>query len=155
MAAGPTWLDEEPVFTDALGRPLDPNAVSKRFKVLAKAVGLNGSVHTLRHSAATALLGSGVDVRTAAARLGHDPSVLLKTYAHHVASRDEAAASAVGGLSSARPREVMFAQTAPHDALAPGPRKHERPAYGPFWCGPWRDRTSDLGIKSPLLYQLS
>jgi hypothetical protein len=22
-------------------------------------------------------------------------------------------------------------------------------------CGPWRIRTSDLGIKSPLLYQLS
>jgi hypothetical protein len=26
---------------------------------------------------------------------------------------------------------------------------------GPFASGPWRTRTSNLGIKSPLLYQLS
>ena len=32
----------------------------------------------------------------------------------------------------------------------------ERPRFqGLFACGPCRDRTCDLGIKSPLLYQLS
>ena len=34
-------------------------------------------------------------------------------------------------------------------------RKHKIPPCGPFAYGPGRGRTCDLGIKSPLLYQLS
>jgi site-specific recombinase XerC len=35
------------------------------------------------------------------------------------------------------------------------PKNEKFPAVRGFSSGPWRDRTSDLGIKSPLLYQLS
>src|ERR1700757_3075615 len=35
------------------------------------------------------------------------------------------------------------------------PRNKKTPAGAGLLSGPWRDRTSDLGIKSPLLYQLS
>lgn len=48
--------------------------------------------HALRHSNAVALLTQGVDVKTAADRLGHNPAVLLRTYAHHIPSADQAAA---------------------------------------------------------------
>src|SRR6266487_5936882 len=34
-------------------------------------------------------------------------------------------------------------------------RRHKGPVCGLFSYGPGRDRTCDLGIKSPLLYQLS
>jgi hypothetical protein len=42
------------------------------------------------------MLSSGVDVKTAASRLGHSPRVLLATYAHFVRSADEAAAARLG-----------------------------------------------------------
>jgi integrase len=45
--------------------------------------GFDITFHALRHSCAIAMLSSGVDVKTAAGRLGHSPRVLLATYAHH------------------------------------------------------------------------
>jgi integrase len=49
--------------------------------------------HGLRHTAAILLLTSGVDVKTAAAWLGHNPALLLNTYAHFVPSADREAAA--------------------------------------------------------------
>jgi integrase len=54
------------------------------------------SFHGLRHTAAILLLTSGVDVKTAAARLGHNPALLLRTYAHFVPSADRDAADRLG-----------------------------------------------------------
>ncbi len=56
----------------------------------------------MRHSAATALAGRGVAVRTIAGRLGHaNPNVTLRTYAYFldVAHRDAADVMAGLGLS--------------------------------------------------------
>jgi integrase len=40
-------------------------------------------MHVLRHTAASAWLAAGVDIRTVAEYLGHsDPGFTLKTYAH-------------------------------------------------------------------------
>jgi integrase len=72
-----------------------PHTVQSKFKALADEHGFDASFHTLRHTAAVALLSSGVDVVTAAGRLGHTPAVLLKVYAHFIPSADEAAAEAV------------------------------------------------------------
>jgi integrase len=49
--------------------------------------------HDLRHFAASVMLGAGHDPFTVATRLGHDPAVLLRTYAHIIPSRDTQAAS--------------------------------------------------------------
>ena len=49
-------------------------------------------MHALRHTAATLLIGSGVDVRTAAAVLGHaNASVTLGVYSHVVAGAERSA----------------------------------------------------------------
>lgn len=59
--------------------------------------------HSLRHLAATTLIAEGVDVRTAASRLGHsDPSTTLRVYAHAV-ERNERAAAAILGSALALP----------------------------------------------------
>ena len=61
--------------------------------------------HHLRHFAATMMLSGGVDVRTAAGRLGHaarDSSVTLRTYAHVLEQRDREAAAVLGALFEER-----------------------------------------------------
>jgi hypothetical protein len=42
-----------------------------------------GTLHALRHTAATLALTSGVPVHIVAARLGDNPKTVLGTYAHH------------------------------------------------------------------------
>ena len=54
------------------------------------------SFHALRHSHASALIASGLDVLTVSRRLGHgSPVVTLNTYAHLFAKTDTAAAAAI------------------------------------------------------------
>ncbi|WP_455803973.1 tyrosine-type recombinase/integrase [Clostridium butyricum] len=40
------------------------------------------SIHELRHTYATLLIGNGIDFKTAAQLLGHDVQQTLKTYSH-------------------------------------------------------------------------
>jgi integrase len=65
------------------GSPWRPDRVTHSFEQVRRRAGLTQTrLHHLRHFAATMMLSSGVDVRTAAARLGHaDASVTLRTYA--------------------------------------------------------------------------
>lgn len=56
-----------------------------------------GTLHTLRHTAATLMLTAGVPLHVVAARLGDDPKTVLSTYAHLLPHSDAAAADAVAG----------------------------------------------------------
>lgn len=47
-----------------------------------KRLGYNISVHSLRHTYATNLIGSGLDYRTTAMLLGHTVEMTMKTYSH-------------------------------------------------------------------------
>jgi integrase len=50
-------------------------------------------------TAAIMMLTSGIDVKTAASRLGHaDPALLFSTYSHFIASADRAAADKLESL---------------------------------------------------------
>jgi integrase len=51
---------------------------------------LTTRLHDLRHTSATMLLLAGIDPVTAAGVLGHDPTMLLRTYGHVIedAKRD-------------------------------------------------------------------
>lgn len=71
--------------------PLRPDYVTNRTRILT-ARRLNP--HALRHFAGSKLVAGGVDVRTAAARLGHadNGQLLLSTYAHPERSAEEGAA---------------------------------------------------------------
>jgi hypothetical protein len=61
------------------------------------------SLHALRHGHATLLLDSGERVHDLAARLGHDASVLLRTYAHHGRDSQDTAAALESLLDGDRP----------------------------------------------------
>jgi integrase len=94
--AGPAYEDCDLVFATTLGTPIQPGRVTERFRELRKGAGLpTGSLHVLRHTAATLALTSGVPVHIVAARLGDNSSTVLTTYAHLLPQSDELAAEAV------------------------------------------------------------
>jgi integrase len=88
--------DEGFIFSHEIdgSRPWRPNYVTLAFSRLARAHGLAGlRLHDLRHFAATTMLTAGVDVRTAAGRLGHaNTSTTLDVYSHFVKRADQGAA---------------------------------------------------------------
>ena len=102
--AGEAYEDGDLVFADALGRPIHPQRLSEAFLHHRKAAGLpSGTLHVLRHTAATRALTSGVPVHVVAARLGDNANTVLATYAHLLPQSDELAAETVAELlASAR-----------------------------------------------------
>jgi len=97
LKAGESWLDEDFVFTDEVGRPLDGTRVTKIFqRVLVRAGLPRLRFHDLRHSAATLLLVQGVPARVVMETLGHsEVGITLNTYSHVVPILEEEAAAAM------------------------------------------------------------
>jgi integrase len=99
--AGDAYDDQDLVFADELGGSLHPQRLTEWFRRHRKAAGIStGTLHTLRHTAATLALTSGVPVHIVAARLGDDPKTVLSTYAHLLPQSDEIAAERVAALIS-------------------------------------------------------
>jgi integrase len=97
-SAGTAWQDRaDLVFTDPVGRPLRPDAVTKRLHVALDAAGLRSiRFHDLRHSAATMMLAGGVPLAVVSDWLGHSGvAITLSHYAHVVPQLHEQAAAAV------------------------------------------------------------
>ena len=70
-AAGDAWADSGFEFTDELGSPLHPAAVTDAFHMLAYLAGLPPiRLHDLRHGAATLLLAAGHDMKVVQETLG-------------------------------------------------------------------------------------
>ena len=87
------------VFAGRRGAPLHYSNWRRRVWVPAcEALGLAGfGFHDLRHVAGTALVASGVDVKTAGTRLGHSsPTLTLRLYAQATTEADRRAADAIG-----------------------------------------------------------
>jgi integrase len=94
--AGPAYVDRDLVFADPLGGPIHPQRLTEWFREHRRAAGITtGSLHTLRHTAATLALTEGVPVHIVAARLGDAPTGILKTYAHLLPQSDELAAEQI------------------------------------------------------------
>lgn len=92
--------DEKPrawVFTSARrpGRPVTPDGDSTQWRKILAAAGVpHTRRYTSRHTAASVLIGHGVDPAAVAAILGHnDPGFTLRTYVHGVSERVQAAVS--------------------------------------------------------------
>jgi integrase len=82
-----------------LTKPRDGRALSDLFRAKAKDLGFPIRFHDLRATHETLLLDDGVPVHTVAARCGHDPAVLLRSYARRTKKGDTSAAAAIGKLS--------------------------------------------------------
>ncbi len=89
--------------------PWNPDTIGKWFRQIAAAAGVACSVHGLRHYNATQMLTGGIDLRTAAGRLGHSGggAVTLRVYAHRTRPSDQRAAEIVAtGLREKRDRDA-------------------------------------------------
>jgi integrase len=81
-------------------RPRDARGLTKEFIRRARKLGFAGfRFHDLRGTHETMLLDAGVPVHVVAARCGHDPAVLLRTYARRTKKADTSAAAVIGTLS--------------------------------------------------------
>ncbi len=57
-------------------------------------------IHALRHTNATIMVASGVDIKTASQRLGHSSTTItMEIYAHMLKEKEESAASALDDYS--------------------------------------------------------
>lgn len=97
MALGPEYTHSDFIFTDKLGLPIKPDAVSQTFKAAARAVGLdNMRLHDLRGAYASYLLDQGESPKTVQDLLGHTTAdFTLQVYAASLAKSRENVAQAV------------------------------------------------------------
>jgi len=83
MAAGPAWQDNDLVWCQANGRPINPRADWGEWKAMLEAVNVRDArLHDARHTAATLLLAQGVDQRVVMEILGHSQISMTSRYTH-------------------------------------------------------------------------
>ena len=84
----------------SFARPRHPRSTSKEIIRKARKLGFAGlRLHDLRGAHETLLLDAGVSVHVVAARCGHDPAVLLRSYAKRTRKADTSAAAAISALA--------------------------------------------------------
>lgn len=103
-----------------------PDSVGQRYSKLAKRLGIDTSLHKLRHYSATELVAAGVNIRTVAGRLGHGGggTTTLRTYTAWVSEADQRAAKELVGRMPSRPQAatlppmIEFTPTSPFETIA-------------------------------------
>ena len=93
---------KEKIFTQANGKPIHPCTVTTwfaKFLVRHNLESLDVSPHSLRHTNATLLIASGVDLRTVSKRLGHaQMTTTANTYTHAIRTADEIASQTLDDI---------------------------------------------------------
>jgi integrase len=98
LRAGEVWSGEgDFVFTNEIGRPVHPSALSRLFASCVRRADLPPiRLHDLRHTYATVALGAGVHPNIVSERLGHaTTAVTLDLYSHVTPTIDAEAATLV------------------------------------------------------------
>ncbi|MBM3945371.1 MAG: site-specific integrase [SAR202 cluster bacterium] len=100
LKAGAKWQDLGYVFTQASGRPLDPDDASGRFAELVRELNLaHLTLHGLRHAHATLLIKQGVHLKVVQERMGHSSiTVTADLYGHLLPGMDAEAAGRLDQL---------------------------------------------------------
>ena len=115
MALGSAWdgyrgrdYDKNPVFIQDDGKRMDVSTPTSKFKKIINAYNETVSdekklplirLHDLRHTNASHMIASGIDLETAAKRLGHSkPSFTLDVYGHALEENDERASEVLGKM---------------------------------------------------------
>jgi integrase len=87
------------VFAKYDGAPLVPNQFTHAFVKALKAAGLpHVTLHTLRHTHASQLIASGMDILTVSRRLGHSSAAITLTVYGHLLSPEDRAADIMQGV---------------------------------------------------------
>lgn len=85
--------DATTILTSSTGEAIQPARLGHAFRAYAREHGIDATYHSLRHTAASMMMASGIDVRTVAGRLGHArASTTLNTYSHLLGAADRDAA---------------------------------------------------------------
>jgi integrase len=93
--------DDALVFPNWDGSIRSPNGVTKEWTLAVRKAGLTATLHSLRHTHASTLIASGLDVLTISRRLGHgSPAITLGVYGHLFKPDDRAAAIMEAALAS-------------------------------------------------------
>src|SRR5207245_96479 len=100
LLLGPSYQDHGLVLARADGRPLDPAETTRTFGRLVRKAGVRPlSLHKLRHTHATLLLGANVHPKVVSERLGHATvGITLDTYSHVLPTLQEEAARKLDAL---------------------------------------------------------
>lgn len=98
-AAGELWEDNNLVWCQPNGRPIDARADWEEWKLILRLAGVrDGRIHDGRHFAATLLLLLGIDEATVMALMGWSDRRMLKRYQHVLDELRQSAARGVGDL---------------------------------------------------------
>lgn len=106
MKQGSAWQGDltssGKVFTQTNGKPIHPCTVTDWFEKFIERHNLPSvCVHSLRHTNASLMIASGVDLRTVSKRLGHaQMSTTANIYTHAIRTADERASEALGDILS-------------------------------------------------------
>ena len=93
LLLGKRLTDDDFVFADASGAPLNPDTVTHAFGKLIRKAGLHVRLHDLRHTHATLMLKDGIHPKIVQERLGHSNiATTLNIYSHVLPGLQEAAA---------------------------------------------------------------
>ena len=128
--------DDDFVFSNTYGSPLNPSTVTHTFSKVAKKSGLPYlRLHDLRHIHATMLLQTGTHPRVVQERLGHSSiATTLDIYSHTIPGMQKAAAESLDRLL---PKTVEIGNV--------GKMSAEKKDLA---SRPYRSRTCDTLIKS-------
>jgi integrase len=93
-------VETDLVFTQENGAALDPENVSRYFRVAVRKAALPQiRLHDLRHTHATLALQAGIHPKVVSERLGHATvSITLDTYSHAIPAMQEEAATLIAEL---------------------------------------------------------
>jgi integrase len=103
LRLGPTWHEMDLVFPNSIGKPMDGlNLLQRNFYTLLEKAGLpHMRFHDLRHTAATLLLGRGINPKIVSEMLGHSQvGITLDLYSHVTPHVQQQAADAIDAAFS-------------------------------------------------------